>query len=125
MILIDILAGVIFGMLAGMGIGGAGLIVIYLTLLRGYSQIDAQAANLIFFAVAAAASMFIHAKKRKIRYIPVLITAAAGITGAYFGSHTASVIPQEITRKIFGVMLVASGLITMAKTMSKKSKIHD
>ena len=118
--IIDVAAGLLFGALAGMGIGGGGLIVIYLTALRGFSQIDAQGTNLLFFAVAAAASMFIHLKKRKIKVIPVLIMSLTGLVGAYFGARVTAVIPQELTRKLFGLMLIGSGIITLYRIYTQK-----
>lgn len=123
MTVFDILAGLLFGILAGMGIGGGGLIVIYLTLFRDYSQIDAQGANLLFFTVAAAAAMFIHFKKRKISFLPVIILTLSGLAGAFAGSHVTAVIPQGITRKLFGIMLIASGMITAFRASDKKTKI--
>ncbi|MBE6562892.1 MAG: sulfite exporter TauE/SafE family protein [Ruminococcaceae bacterium] len=116
MSILDIAAGLLFGALAGMGIGGGGLIVIYLTLFRDYSQRDAQGANLIFFIVAAAASLLIHFRKRKIKFFPVIFLTLGGLFGSFAGAHVTTLIPQEITRKLFGIMLVATGLITFIKT---------
>lgn len=123
MTFIDIAAGILFGALAGMGIGGGGLIVIYLTLFRDYAQKDAQLANLIFFTVAAAASLFIHFKKRKIKFFPVIFLTVGGLFGSLLGSHVTTLIPQEITGKLFGVMLVITGFITFikAKRLMRKS----
>lgn len=118
-IIADIISGILFGALAGMGIGGGGLIVIYLTLLRNFTQIDAQGVNLLFFTVAASASMVIHLKKRKLQLFPLVIMTLTGLAGAYFGTRITAVIPQSLTRKLFGVMLVASGMITAVKTQSK------
>ena len=122
MSIFDIAAGIIFGALAGMGIGGGGLIVIYLTLFRDYSQTDAQAANLIFFIVAAAASLLIHFKRRKIKFFPVIFLTLGGIFGSFAGSLVMSLIPREITRKLFGIMLVSTGIITLSKTKRKREK---
>lgn len=116
MSILDIAAGILFGALAGMGIGGGGLIVIYLALFRDYPQTDAQLANLIFFTVAAAASLFIHFRKRKIKFFPVIFLTVGGLFGSFLGSHVTTLIPQEITRKLFGTMLVTTGLITFIKT---------
>ena len=52
-IVIDILAGILIGTLTGMGIGGGGLLVIYLTAVRGMQQLSAKACNLLFFIFAA------------------------------------------------------------------------
>lgn len=123
MLTVDIAAGILFGILTGMGIGGGGLLVIYLTLVRNYSQIDAQGANLLFFTFAAAASMIIHFKKRNVRIKTVLLVSVFGIFGAFVGGKVTAVIPQEITGKLYGVMLVISGIITAVKGKKGKSDL--
>ena len=125
MIIADIAAGILFGILAGMGIGGGGLLVIYLTLIREYSQIDAQAANLLFFVFAAFAAMAVHIRKRKIDFVLVSSLAIAGIVGSLFGSHIAVIIPQFVTRKLFGAMLIVSGVITAARILLSKKQMKD
>ncbi len=122
MSILDLAAGLFFGALAGMGIGGGGLIVIYLTLFRDYSQTDAQCTNLVFFTVAAAASLFIHFRKRKIKFFPVIFLTLGGLFGSFAGAHVTTLIPQDITRKLFGIMLVTTGLITFVKTKSGRRK---
>lgn len=124
MLFVDIIAGILFGILTGMGIGGGGLLVIYLTLIRDFSQIDAQGANLLFFTVAAAAAMTIHFKKRNIRIKTVLLMAAFGIIGSFAGANVTAVIPQEITRKLYGAMLIASGMLTAVKGNKRKNSVQ-
>ena len=54
------------GTLTGMGIGGGGLLVLYLTAMDGVGQLAAQGCNLLFFVYASAASLFVHNKKRNL-----------------------------------------------------------
>lgn len=122
MIIADIAAGILFGILAGMGIGGGGLLVIYLTLIRDYAQIDAQTTNLLFFVFAAFAAMAVHIRKRKIDFVLVSSLAISGIVGSLLGSHVTMIIPQNITRKLFGAMLIASGIITAARILLSKKQ---
>lgn len=119
---IDIAASVIMGALAGMGIGGGGLLVIYLTLVKNYPQIDAQAVNLIFFVFAVTASLFIHSKKRTLDIRLISIFAVTGIVGSLTGTFIAEKIPSEITRKLFGLMLCLSGIITFMRTAQSSPK---
>ena len=105
-----------------MGIGGGGLLVIYLTLVRGVGQLEAQGMNLYFFIFASAAALFVHIAKRKINYPLILLTSSVGMLGAYGGSALASVTDPELIRRVFGAMLLVSGGISLFRVVSAKRR---
>jgi hypothetical protein len=109
MLIFDIIAGFLIGTMTGMGIGGGGLLVIYLTLLRNTTQLTAQGANLYFFIVASAASLIVHLNRRRLDFSQIIPAAAAGMVFAYFGSLAAGIFSEELIRRFFGIMLTASG----------------
>ncbi len=111
----DLIAGTVIGALSGMGVGGAGLLIIYLTAFRGISQQDAQGINLYFFIFASAAAMFVHAAKRNIDYKRVVFCLITGIPAAYLGCMTAASVSPELLRRIFGGMLVLTGMSVFLK----------
>lgn len=122
MIIVDIAAAAAIGTLSGMGIGGGGLLVIYLTLVRGVGQLEAQGMNLYFFIFASAAALFVHIAKRKINYLLILLTSSVGMLGAYGGSALASVTDPELIRRVFGAMLLVSGGISLFRVVSAKRR---
>lgn len=122
MIIVDIAAAAAIGTLSGMGIGGGGLLVIYLTLVRGVGQLEAQGMNLYFFIFASAAALFVHIAKRKINYALILLTSSVGMLGAYGGSALASVTDPELIRRVFGAMLLVSGGISLFRVVSAKRR---
>jgi uncharacterized membrane protein YfcA len=101
--------------LSGLGVGSGGILVIYLTLIEGMPQLAAQGANLIFFILASLASLLFNLPKRRIPYGAVAIMATLGIAGSLGGTYLASVIPAAVLRKIFGAMLVGSGILALKK----------
>lgn len=111
--LTDILAGIIIAVLAGLGVGGGGLLVLYLVFFRGTPQLEAQGLNLIFFIFASGASLLYHIKKRKINTKLTLLLAAAGAFGAICGAYLANAISPVTIRKCFGYMLIISGIIAL------------
>ena len=115
MIIINMIAATLIATLAGLGIGGGGLLVIYLTLVLNTDQLTAQGINLIFFIFSATASLFIHFQKRKINIEAVTIIAVTGITASVLGSYISHNIDTDILRKIFGGLLVASGALALFK----------
>ena len=116
--LADISAAVLLGALSGMGIGGGGLFTIYLTLIRGTAQLEAQGMNLFFFIFASAASLFVHTARRNINYPLVLSLAAVGIPASLVGSLAAARSDPEIVRLAFGIMLTAAGFLSLIKEAS-------
>lgn len=117
MAFVDMMAAFFMGALSGMGIGGGGLLVIYLTLVRGAEQINAQGINLYFFVFASIAALFIHCRKRRIDYSLVLLLSAFGMPVSLFGGLLASVTDPYLLRKIFGVMLIIAGGISLVRTV--------
>jgi len=111
MLWIDFAAGVFVAALAGLGVGGGGLLVIYLTMLKNIEQVEAQGLNLLFFVAAGVSSFFIHAKKRRLDYKIIILIIICGCAGAVGGSLLANIIDGALIKKIFGGFLIVSGII--------------
>lgn len=111
--MLDYLAGMLIAALAGMGVGGGGLLVLYLVFVKDMSQLEAQWINMVFFIFASTSALLWHRKKRNINWKLSLLLIALGITGAFLGAITANIISPKITRKIFGWLMVISGSITL------------
>ncbi len=111
--LIDLAVFLLLGILYGCGMGGGGLLVVYLTLVRGMAQGDAQALNLFFYIAASLASAFILLKKRKINAHLVAICALVALPGAFYGSLLRKAISVGLLRKIFGALLAATGVFVL------------
>lgn len=104
--------------LSGMGVGGGGLFVIYLVWVMDTPQLTAQGINLLFFLFSAGASLLIHLQKRKMFALPILLMALFGVLGSLFGSQLATLVEEGILRKIFGTMLVISGILSFKQKSS-------
>lgn len=112
---IDFIVGVLISALSGMGVGGGGLLVMYLVLVKNMGQVQSQAVNLVFFVIASAVAIFYHRKKRKIDFRTCGILIASGIAGAVIGAFAANITEPGILRKIFGWTMLVSGLISLLK----------
>ena len=95
--------------LAGMGIGGGGLLVIWLVFANNLPTQTAQGINLLFFLPSSLAAMPLHLRRRRIpwRYVTALTLSA--LPGVFFGCHLANRISADAARRCFGVFLLASG----------------
>ncbi len=95
--------------LSGMGVGGGGLLLIYLTLVGEMEQRQAQLYNLIFFLAASAASLLIHALRRSIKPGVVLWLSLGGVIGALLGSFLSGVLGGDVLGIMLGAFLFISG----------------
>lgn len=120
MMVLNAIAATLIGCMAGLGIGGGGLLVIYLTLVMSVEQLSAQGINLAFFVFSALASLFVHFKKRNLNIRRILILAVTGIVSSLMGSYVSRNISTELLQKIFGALLVITGLMSLLKKEKKQ-----
>ena len=113
--MLDFAVATIAATLQGLGIGSSGTLVIYLTLWAGREQVTSQGINLIFFIFSAVAALFFHVKRRKIYWGVLLCLTLFGAVGAASGALLLNAFDPAILRKIFGGMLVISGLLSLFK----------
>ena len=80
-----ILAGLLSGIFAGMGMGGGTFLIPILTLLLGVSQPHAQLVNLIVFSLSSIVVLFIQAKNKLLKTdsfwwvcVPACLVSLAG-----------------------------------------------
>ena len=118
MVLILIVIGIITGIMAGMlGIGGAIIMIPALVFLLGISQQTAQGTSLAVMLPPIgiiAAYNYYKAGHANIKF--AIILAVFFIVGSYFGSKLAINIPQNVLKKIFGILL----LLVAAKMLLSK-----
>ena len=95
--------------LSGTGIGGGGLLVIWLTEFCGTEQLTAQGINLVWFLFSSTAAMTVHLVKRRLRFFLWLFLTVFGICGAVLGSRLAHTVSPETVRTAFGCLLIISG----------------
>ena len=126
MLYLDILAYFLISALAGMGVGGGGLLVIYLTMIGKTEQLEAQGINLIFFLCASAAALCINVKRRRLDFRKILLLSAIGSVFALLGAFCAAHVHSAMLRKMFGGLLILSGITSLFhKSNAQKEKSND
>ena len=121
-LLVTLLAAFTAAVLSGLGIGSAGIFVLYLTLVAGFPQPEAQAINLLFFLLSAGAALLYHAKERRIPLRVVLFLVACAIPGAIAGCILVRVLDATVIRKLFGGMLTVTGLPALLRGSAPKQR---
>ena len=102
-------------LLAGMGTGGAGLLVVFLTLIKGFSQVEAQGLNLFLFLFSTVAALCVHVIHTPPLWGLVLLLLPTGLLGAWAGSTLAFHLPQALLRAFFGYFLILTGGIGLLR----------
>lgn len=116
----NILAAFFSGFAGSLGLGGGGVLVLYLVLSLGEEQITAQGINLLFFIPCAALSTVVYSFKKLIDWKTVLAAAAGGLPGVLLGSWLLRSMDPLLPGKIFGVFLLIMGL---KELFAKQKKI--
>lgn len=104
------LAGLICGVLSGLGVGGGTLLMVWMTAVTGIAQKSAQGINLLYFLPTAACALIFHIKNRLIRPRVVIPAILAGCVSAAGAAALATAMDTGLLRRLFGGFLVIVGL---------------
>lgn len=114
-----IIFGMISGILGGMGMGGGTALIPLLTIFLSVSQILSQGYNLLSFLMLGLVAIFIHLKNNLIDFSSALIVVISGVVFAVGGSFLAQIVPNEILRIAFGILLLLLGIYEVYKLIKK------
>ncbi len=106
MIFWEILAGVLGGIIAGMGMGGGTLTIPILTIFLHYKQINAQGLNLVAFLPTAVVALIIHIKNKLVDFKSTWLLALVGCITCIGAAIGANHISNSILKKLFAVFLI-------------------
>lgn len=107
---VALVVSVILGFLAGLGVGGGSLLVMWLTLIVGIDHPQARIINLMFFIPAAIISSLFRWKQGSLDFKKVIPAIIAGCLAAAAFSWLARYLELDILKKIFGGLLLFAGL---------------
>ena len=108
--ILPFIVSVLSGAAGALGIGGGGVLLLYLTVFEDVDQLRAQGMNLLFFLPTAATALVMHSKNKLIDWRAALTAIPFGLAGAWLGVTLANYIGSDILRKIFGFLLAFTGL---------------
>lgn len=107
---VALIVGTVLGFLTGLGVGGGSLLILWLTLVLEMSQTAARGINLLFFLPSAAISCYLRWKQGAVTLKKVLPAILTGCAAAAVFSLISTRMDLEILRKLFGVLLLATGI---------------
>ena len=108
------------GIFASMGLGGGMVLIVYLTVFAGFSQLVAQGINLVFFIPIAIISLVLHTKNKLVEWKKAVPAVLWGTAAVIISAWLANRIEQSLLSKAFGIFLILMGL----KEIFFKSEKH-
>jgi len=104
------IAALLSGIAGALGIGGGGILIIYLAAICNMEQLQAQGINLLFFLPCGLVAVIIHSIAGRIKWKTALKFLIGGIPGAIIGVWWGGVIGTQWLGKIFAVLLLFLGV---------------
>lgn len=125
MIIFEIIAGLLGGIIGGMGMGGGSLTIPILTLFLHFEQLRAQGLNLVAFLPMSAIALVIHAKNKLVEFKKTWLLAAIGCVFSFLAAMLAVHLNNIVLKRLFALFLIGLGiwqLIEIFKQKHLKSK---
>ena len=107
---ISMLIGAVLGTLAGLGVGGGSILMLWLTIVQDVTPAVARGINLMFFVVAAGSVTIIRRKKGLQNYSRILPAIISGCIAAAVCAYLSVHIDTEILRTILGILFLITGV---------------
>ena len=117
--ILNIMVGLICGVLSGFGIGGGSLLMVWMTAIMSMEQQSAQTINLLYFLPTAAAALFFHFKNRQVCKKAIIPAVLCGCIAAAGAAFLASSVDPGLLRKLFGGFLLFVGVTEILKKSTK------
>jgi len=109
-LVVSVLVGCILGTLAGLGIGGGTLLILWLSFVLKMDPGTARAINLVFFIVAAGSVSFVRLRQKTVPWKKILPAILAGCLAAFLFSMISQAIHTNVLKRLFGGLLIITGL---------------
>lgn len=106
---VEFLIGGLTGVLSGFGVGGGTLLLLWMTLIGGMSQLQAGGINLLYFVCCALPALRGHRKNGLLEKSAILYCVLAGLPLCIAGALLAARLDVTLLRRIFGVFLLVVG----------------
>ena len=107
---VSLLIGSLLGFLAGLGIGGGSLLILWLTFVTGLDHAAARGINLLFFLPSACIAILFRWRQGHIHWQKIIPAMIAGCVAALAFSWLGNRMDLSLLKKLFGGLLIFTGL---------------
>lgn len=100
----------ILGFLAGLGVGGGSLLMLWLTIVVGMEYPQARIINLLFFLPSAFIATLFRRKQGSVQFKKILPAIIVGCAAAAIFSFVGKQVETSLLKKCFGGLLLFTGI---------------
>ena len=111
------IAGVVGGLIGGMGMGGGTLLIPLLTIFYNVGQHTAQAINLISFIPMSVIALIIHFRNGYVETKNVIWIILAGVITCTASCFLANLIKGDLLKRLFGAFLLVLSICQFVKNI--------
>lgn len=112
---------VILGFLAGLGVGGGSLLMLWLTIAVGMEYTNARIINLLFFLPTAVISTLFRHREGSVNLKKILPAIILGCVTAVAFSYIGQQVDTQYLKKLFGGLLIFTGIRELFSKPKKPS----
>ena len=109
------------GFLAGLGVGGGSLLILWLTLVLEFPHPVARIYNLLFFIPSAVIASVFRCKQGNLNIKKTLPGILSGCLSAGIASFLGNLMETSLLRKLFGIILLITGIRELMYKTKKQS----
>lgn len=122
--LISAVVTLIISAASGCGIGGGGLLVVYMTMYLDMTQSIAQATNLLLFILSSSTSAWLQHRRQTLPNTKlILFCSSLSLPGVFLGTFLRDKLSETSLRIFFGYLLVIAGVSVLAKLAVKSLSV--
>ncbi len=103
--MIEILTGIMSGIVSGTGMGGGTILILILSLFLGIDQHTAQATNIVFYIPTSIIAIIVNLKQKLIDVKTGIVLIITGVIGSVIGAVLAGNTDSASLKKYFGIFL--------------------
>ena len=107
---VALILGCVLGALAGIGVGGDSLLMLWLTLVLDIPYSNARMLNLMFFLPCAVMATLLRHKDGAVPYRKIWLAILAGCVSAVIFSLVGDRVDIALIKKGFGLLLLVTGV---------------
>ena len=115
-----VFAGIIGGVLGGMGMGGGTVLIPLLSIFYSVAQHTAQAVNLISFIPMAVVALIIHIKNKLVKFDKIFLIVLPGIATCILGCYLAQAMSGDLLKRCFGGFLIILSIFQVIAGLRKE-----
>ena len=116
-----VFAGLLGGVLGGMGMGGGTILIPLLSIFYSVGQHTAQAINLVSFIPMAIVALIFHIKNKLVEFNKIVLIIVPGVITCIMGCYIARAITGDVLKRCFGGFLILLSIFQFI-TQIKKSE---